>query len=175
VIFSNKTIGCVYFEYAVSSSTGIQETAVAQTTIASALPSEAEVILAGVTSRVLASHMGAADTVQFRIGPTPEETVQVPASAVRMLVRILEEMARGNAITLIPVHAELTTQEAADMLNISRPSLIQLLDEGKIDYRKVGTHRRVRFEALMKFKRQADADRKAALAELAAYDRELRI
>ena len=84
-------------------------------------------------------------------------------------------MAKGNAVTLIPVHAELTTQEAADMLNISRPSLIQLLDEGKIDYRKVGTHRRVRFEALMKFKRQADADRKAVLAELAAYDQELGI
>ena len=147
----------------------------AQATLAPALPSEAEAILAKETSRVLASHMGAGEPLQFRIGPAPEETVSVPASAVRMLVRILEEMAKGNAITLIPVHAELTTQEAADMLNISRPSLIQLLDEGKIDYRKVGTHRRVRFEALMKFKRQADADRKAALAELAAYDQELGI
>jgi len=147
----------------------------AQATLAPALPSEAEAILAKETSRVLASHMGAAEPLQFRIGPAPEKTVRVPASAVRMLVRILEEMAKGNAITLIPVHAELTTQEAADMLNISRPSLIQLLDEGKIDYRKVGTHRRVRFEALMKFKRQADADRKAALAELAAYDQELGI
>jgi excisionase family DNA binding protein len=75
--------------------------------------------------------------------------MQLPASAVKMVVRILEEMARGNAVTLIPVYAELTTQEAADMLNISRPSLIQLLDEGKIDYRKVGIHRRVRFESLM--------------------------
>jgi len=121
----------------------------AQATLAPALPSEAEAILAKETSRVLASHMGTAEPLQFRIGPAPEETVRVPASAVRMLVRILEEMAKGNAITLIPVHAELTTQEAADMLNISRPSLIQLLDEGKIDYRKVGTHRRVRFEALM--------------------------
>ena len=59
------------------------------------------------------------------------------------------------------------------MLNISRPSLIQLLDEGKIEYRRVGTHRRVRFEALMAYKRRADAERRAVLAELAAYDQEL--
>ena len=87
-------------------------------------------------------------------------------------MRILEEMARGNAVTVIPVHAELTTQEAADMLNISRPSLIQLLDQTKIEYRRVGTHRRVRFDALMKYKRQAETARRAVLAELAAYDQE---
>jgi len=59
------------------------------------------------------------------------------------------------------------------MLNISRPSLIHLLDEGEVDYRRVGTHRRVRVDALMKCKRKADAARRAALAELAAYDQEL--
>src|SRR5258706_4205491 len=147
------------------SSTGIQEIAMAQAALAPALPSEAEASLAKETSRVLASHMGAGEPLQFRIGPAPEETVRVPASAVRMLVRILEEMAKGNAITLIPVHAELTTQEAADMLNISRPSLIQLLDEGKIEFRRVGTHRRVRFEGLMAYKRRADAERRAARSE----------
>ena len=141
-----------------------------------ALPSEAEAALAKVTSRVLASRLRDDDLMRLRIvgGPSPE-TVKLPAAAARLLVRILEEMARGNAVTLIPVHAELTTQEAADMLNISRPSLIQLLDAGKIDYRRVGTHRRVRFEALMKYKRQADAARRAALADLAAYDQELGI
>ena len=114
--------------------------------------------------------------LSFRVlDASKEEILRIPASAVKMLVRILEEMARGNAVTLIPVHAELTTQEAADMLNISRPSLIHLLDEGKIEYRKVRTHRRVRFEALMSYKRVADAERRATLAELAAYDQEIGI
>jgi excisionase family DNA binding protein len=141
------------------------------------IPSEAETVLAKKTSRVLASRLRDADPVQLRISDdlSPEGTLKLPASAVRLLVRILEEMARGNAVTIMPVRAELTTQEAADMLNISRPSLIQLLDEGKIEYRRVGTHRRVRFEGLMEYKRRADAARRAALAELAAYDQEIGI
>ena len=115
--------------------------------------------------------------MQLRIidGASSKKTVKLPLPAVRLLVRILEEMARGNAVTLIPVHAELTTQEAADMLKISRPTLIQLLDQGRINYRRVGTHRRVAFESLMRYKRHADTARRAALAELAAYDQELGI
>jgi excisionase family DNA binding protein len=149
----------------------------AHSTIAPALPSKADTILAKETSRVLASHIPNNDPMELRIpgDPSPAGMLRFPASAARLLVRILEEMARGNAVTLIPVHAELTTQEAAEMLNISRPSLIQLLDEGKIEYRKVGTHRRVRFEGLMKYKRKAEASRRAALEELAAYDQELGI
>ncbi|MGH9481715.1 MAG: excisionase family DNA-binding protein [Terriglobales bacterium] len=104
-----------------------------------------------------------------------QATVKLPAPAVGLLVRMLEEMARGNAVRVIPVHAEMTTQEAADLLNISRPSLIQLLEGGKIGYRRVGRHRRVRIEALMKYKRRADEARRAALDELAAYDQELGI
>jgi excisionase family DNA binding protein len=147
-----------------------------QTLLIPTLPTEMDATLAKETSRLLAPRMRSKTPLSFRIGDAAkEETLQLPAPAVKMLVRILEEMARGNAVTLIPVHAELTTQEAADMLNISRPSLIQLLDEGKIEYRKVGTHRRIRFDALMAFKRQADAERRAALAELAAYDQEIRI
>lgn len=148
----------------------------AQATLTPTLPSEEESLLAEKTSRIFASHLLAEEPLPMRIlGNAAEETAIVPASAIRLLVRILEEMARGNAVTLIPVHAELTTQEAADLLNISRPSLIQLLDEGKIEYRKVGTHRRVRFESLMSYKRKTLADRKAVLAELAAYDQEIGI
>src|SRR5713226_8238966 len=147
-----------------------------QSTTVSTLPSEAESALAKETSSVIASRLRGQDLMRFRIlDGASQQTVKIPSSVVRMLVRILEEMASGNTVTLIPVRAELTTQEAADMLNISRPSLIQLLDEGKIDYRRVGTHRRVRFEALMKYKRKAEAARRAALAELAAYDQELGI
>jgi excisionase family DNA binding protein len=145
--------------------------------IAPMIPSEAEAVLAKKTSRVLASRLRDADPLQLRFTDdlSPEGTVKLPGSAVRLLVRILEEMARGNAVTIMPVRAELTTQEAADMLNISRPSLLQLLEGGKIEYRRVGTHRRVRFEGLMQYKRHADAERRAALAELAAYDQEIGI
>jgi len=141
-----------------------------------ALPSESDAHLAKETSRLLASRSRSTIPLNLRVvGSRNEDTLRIPASAVKMLVRILEEMALGNAVTLIPVHAELTTQEAADMLNVSRPSLIQLLDEGKMEYRKVGTHRRVRFESLMSYKRHTDAERRAALAELAAYDQEIGI
>jgi excisionase family DNA binding protein len=140
-----------------------------------ALPSEAETLVAKETSRLLASLLKKDGPLRFRVidDESSRGTVMLPPAAVRLLVRILDEMARGNAVTLIPVHAELTTQEAADMLHVSRPSLIQLLEEGKIEYRKVGTHRRVRFDALMKYKRRADAGRLAALEELASYDQEL--
>ncbi len=146
----------------------------AQGTLAPTLPSEAEAIIAKESSRVLATRAKSGEPLRLRmVDGLGKETVKIPASAVRMLIHILEEMARGNAVTLIPVHAELTTQEAADMLNISRPSLIQLLDEGKIEFRRVGTHRRVRFEGLMAYKRRADADRRTALTELAAFDQEI--
>ena len=137
-------------------------------------PSETDAALARETSRLLAPRMDSKVPLRFRVlDAAKEETLQLPASAVQMLVRILEEMARGNAMTLIPVHPELTSQEAADMLNVSRSYLIQLLDEGKMECRTVGTHRRVRFDALMAYKRQTDAERRAALAELAAYDQEM--
>lgn len=147
-----------------------------QTLPTTTLPTESDATLAKETSRLLAPRVRSSAPLSFRVlDASKEETLRIPAPAVKMLVRILEEMARGNAVTLTPIHAELTTQEAADMLNISRPSLIQLLDEGKIEYRKVGTHRRIRFETLMSYKSAADRERRAVLAQLAAYDQEIGI
>ena len=139
------------------------------------LPSESEANLAKETSRMLASHLQKTKPIQLRLADDPSGKLALPPQAVQLLLCILEEMARGNAVTLIPVHAELTTQEAADMLHVSRPFLIQLLNDGKIQYRKVGTHRRVRFESLMAYKRHTDGERRAALKQLSAYDQELGI
>ena len=140
------------------------------------LPTQTEAKQAEETSRVLSSRLRSKTPLRLRVVGAPEdETLVIPASAVKMLVGILDEMKRGNTVTLTPVRAELTTQEAADMLNISRPSLIQMLDEGKIEYRKVGTHRRVRFESVMAYKRRVHAERIAALNELAAYDQKIGI
>ncbi len=102
-----------------------------------------------------------------------EESLTIPLSAVRLLADILTEMAQGNAVTLIPVHAELTTQQAAEMLNVSRPFLVRLIEEGRIPFRKVGTHRRIRFDDLMAYKRKIDRDRLKALEELSAQAQQL--
>lgn len=97
-----------------------------------------------------------------------EARVVVPRAAFELFVRLLGEMANGNAVTIVPVHAELTTQQAAELLNVSRPHVVKLLGEGKIPFRMVGTRRRVRFEDLVRYKQQYESDREKVLDELAA-------
>jgi excisionase family DNA binding protein len=97
-----------------------------------------------------------------------EQEVTIPAIAFQLLVDILSEMAQGNAVTLMPTHAELTTQEAANLLNVSRPFLVKLIDSGKIACRKVGRHRRILLTDLMNYKQQTDRQRMQVLDELAA-------
>ena len=96
----------------------------------------------------------------------------LPRQAIALLHDLLTEMARGNAVTVVPTHAELTTQEAANILNVSRPHLVKLLEEGGIPFIKTGTHRRVRYEDLMTFKAQRDEQSQAALDELTAIAQE---
>ena len=95
-------------------------------------------------------------------------TVTLPAEAVNRFLEVLAQMANGNAVTIVPVHAEFTTQQAADFLNVSRPFLIGLLEQKKLPYRMVGSHRRVRFVDLQAFKDADDRARAEVLAELSA-------
>ena len=103
----------------------------------------------------------------------PGEMIAIPVSAFRLLTDILTQMARGNIVTLMPVQAELTTQQAADLLNVSRPFLIALIEKNEISCRKVGTHRRIRFDDLMAYKQKIDSQRLDTLAELAREAQEL--
>jgi excisionase family DNA binding protein len=138
-------------------------------------PTETEAILARETCRLLASHVSTKQHLRIRIMDDEQtgDVLSLPASAVRLLLDILTEMAQGNAVTLIPVHAELTTQQAADLLNVSRPHLVGLLEDGKIPHRKVGTHRRVLFQDLMAYKKRIDNAREKVLDQLVEEAQEL--
>jgi excisionase family DNA binding protein len=94
------------------------------------------------------------------------QELELPTSIYKVLVAAVAAMAQGNAVSIVPVHHELTTQQAADLLNVSRPHLIKLLDAGEIPHHKTGTHRRVVFEDLMRYRGIRDAQRSEALAEL---------
>ena len=102
-----------------------------------------------------------------------DAVVTLPASAVRLLQEMLFEMSRGNSVTLIPRHAEFTTQEAADFLNVSRPFVVKLLEQGAINYRMVGSHRRIAFEDLLAYKNESDSAAKKAADELQRLSEEL--
>ncbi|WP_043637461.1 helix-turn-helix domain-containing protein [Nonomuraea candida] len=99
----------------------------------------------------------------------------LPREAVSLLAFILAQAAEGRGVTVIPSDAELTTQQAADMLNVSRPYVIKLLETGEIPFRLIGKHRRITFEDLQEYKRRDDAKRRAAADELAALGQELGI
>ena len=139
-------------------------------------PTEADALLARESLQRLAHILGA-DKSDLRIhiqgDEQPGEDIALPLSAFRLLKDILAEMAQGHAVTLLPVRAELTTQQAADLLSVSRPYLIGLLEDGKIRFRLVGKHRRVRLDDLMAYKRKDDDARRRIADELTADAQEL--
>ena len=138
-------------------------------------PSEADAVLARESSRLLATRkLNRRTSACIRFVDDGEgETVSVPTSALRLFLHLLTEMSQGHSVTLVPTHAELTTQQAADILNVSRPYVVKLLDEGKIPSRAVGKYRRVRFDDLMAYKRKDDDARAKNLDQLTAEAQEL--
>lgn len=140
-------------------------------------PSEADTVLARESSRLLATRkLNRQTSARIRFvddGEGEAETVSVPTSALRLFLHLLTEMSQGHSVALVPTHAELTTQQAADILNVSRPYVVKLLDEGKIPSRAVGKYRRVRFDDLMAYKRKDDDARAKILDQLTTEAQEL--
>ena len=134
------------------------------------IPSQKDAELATESSRVLAK-LRPEDGLRVRLDSGEEFTL--PKAALPLLSRLLTEMSHGHAVTVIPVHAELTTQEAADYLNISRPHLVGLLQSGKMPFRMVGTHRRIKFLDLQEFKKKSEKESTYALDELTKQAQDL--
>jgi excisionase family DNA binding protein len=141
-----------------------------------ALPEPAVAQAAAQASRAFARVVGGeAAPMRIRLlGPRGnDEEVSLPALAVGLLRGALSELARGNAVTLMPIHAELTTQEAADLLNVSRPFLVKLLENGAIPFHMVGTHRRILAADVLRYRTQQRRQSSEALDEISRIDREL--
>lgn len=140
---------------------------------ARSLDSERDLVLAARTASQLAKLSDGAEPVTVRFGMASAESTEIPAQAVRLLQEMLDQLARGYAVALTPMHAELTTRQAADLLQVSRTFLVRLLDEGRIPCRKVGTHRRVRTDDILAYRRDTESRRRDALDALTARDQKL--
>jgi excisionase family DNA binding protein len=138
------------------------------------IPSENDTKLSIESSRILATYLSP-NVHQIKIVEESgqEHEAIIPSAAYRLLVDVLNQMAQGNSVSLVPIHAELTTQEAADLLNVSRPFLIKKIDAGELPHHKVGKHRRINFNDLMVYKKKIDRAASTALDEMVAISEEL--
>jgi excisionase family DNA binding protein len=131
-------------------------------------PSAKEAAMARVSGQLLSPYVNRKRPLTLRVREAGQEKpIELPPGAVALLMEILEAMAAGRGVTLIPENAELTTVQAADVLNVSRPFLIKLLEENVLPHRKVGKHRRVRLEDVMAYKTRIDRKREKVLDQLA--------
>jgi excisionase family DNA binding protein len=138
------------------------------------LPTTPEIEAAKQSSRMLSKYADA-DRVQLtlRANNGAAEDLVLPGQVMQLLLDIVSEMAKGNAISLVPIHHELSTQEAANLLNVSRPHLVSLLEKNELPYRKVGAHRRVLASDVLAYKASLLDKRNKALDELTAMSQEL--
>lgn len=113
-----------------------------------------------------------AKTSQAKLVETDGEEIFIPESVYYVLRQVVHLLASGRAVSLVPLEHELTTQEAADLLNVSRPFLVKLLEQGEIPYIKVGSHRRIRFDDLMGYKQRREQDRRQNLRELTQFSQD---
>jgi excisionase family DNA binding protein len=139
-------------------------------------PGDADAELASRAARRIRDYLAAnpgTDPVRIRGELAGDDSFVIPRAATVMFAQILALLASGQGVQIIPDTAELTTQQAGDFLNVSRPYLIGLLEAGEIPYRMVGTHRRIRFEDLREYRRRDDLKRRQAADELTQLSEDL--
>lgn len=137
------------------------------------LPTSEEAEVAKNSSRALAKYAHT-DRLNLKINANGQtDDLVLPGFAINMLLDILTEMSKGNAVTVMPIHAELSTQQAAEILNVSRPYLVSLLEQGKIPFKKTGSHRRVLAKDVFDYQQTINAQRTKTLEELALQAQEL--
>ncbi|WP_340110985.1 helix-turn-helix domain-containing protein [Maribellus mangrovi] len=100
------------------------------------------------------------------------EKIRIPLNALKLLAKILEETSKGRPVSIVPIATEMTTQAAAELLGCSRPHLIKLLEKGEIQFTKVGKHRRIRYEDIIKYKKEMKARQKQLLIDIMKSDEE---
>jgi len=130
-------------------------------------PSAQDAALARASGQLLSRYTQGHGPLMLRVRDAgQDQPLELPKGAAALLMDILEAMATGRGVTLIPENAELTTVQAAEILSVSRPFLIKLLEESAIPHRKVGKHRRIRMEDVMAYKARIDREREAVLDQL---------
>lgn len=100
------------------------------------------------------------------------ERIKIPLSALRLLAKILKATSQGKPISIVPVATEITTQAAAEMLGCSRPHLVKLLEEGKINFTKIGKHRRIQYQDVIDYRKKMKAEQRKLLTEIMKADEE---
>ncbi len=101
-----------------------------------------------------------------------EERIKIPLSALKLLAKILEEMSLGNPISIVPIATEMTTQAASELLGCSRPHIVKLLEKGDIPFIKIGKHRRIRYDDILRYKKGMKETQRRLLGEIMAADEE---
>ena len=139
------------------------------------IPSDQDAMLAKAARLTLERSEALDKALHVQINAVGHEvaTLDLPPVVTRLLMDVLRETAAGNAVTLVPVEAEITTQQAADLLNVSRPFLVGLVDNGTLPARMVGKHRRLPLRDVLAYKADHFAKRSKVLDELVTYDQEL--
>ena len=134
---------------------------------------EEEALIAKEAAAKLRPVAEANTDVRVRVVAKRDIVVPLPARIVKLVVDLLSVMAEGKAVSFVPHQAELTTQQAADFLNVSRPHLVGLLEKNQIPYRKVGSHRRILVSDLIEYKKNSDENRRAAIRKMVAEAQKL--